>query len=96
MTTRVTHDVQTTVENYLKEVPRALGHLDYEVRGDRVIAHAPDGTVVIDMKYEGERKLGALSLPMTHVEISLIGFADDKAEAFLKHYDAAMMRAGGG
>lgn len=96
MVKTVTHDVQSTLESYLKEIPHAIGHMDYEMRGDRVIAHSPDGTVVINLSYEGERHLGSLNLPMTKVEVSLIGFPDDKADAFLKHYDNAMMRGGGG
>lgn len=70
--------------------------MDYEVRGNRVIAHSADGTVVIDLTYEGERHLGSLDLPMTKVVISVIGFEEDKAKAFLDHYDKAMMRGGGG
>lgn len=96
MVKSVTHEVQTTVGSYLREIPRAIGHMDYEVRGNRVIAHSADGTVVIDLTYEGERHLGSLDLPMTKVVISVIGFEEDKAKAFLDHYDKAMMRGGGG
>lgn len=96
MVKTVTHDVQSTLANYLREIPHALGHMDYEMRGNRVIAHSTDGTAVINLTYEGERHLGSLNLPMTKVEIALIGFADDKAAAFLRHYDNAMMRTGGG
>lgn len=92
----VTHDVQTTVDAYLRDVPRAIGHMDYEVRGNRVVAHSQDGTAIIDLTYEGERQLGSLDLPMTKVEISLIGFSEDKATEFLSHYDKHMFRAGGG
>ncbi len=96
MVKTVTHDVQTSVHAYLREMPGALGHMDYEVRGNRVIAHGDDGTVVIELTYEGERRLGSLELPMTHVELNLIGFSDSAADAFLRNYDKHMMRTGGG
>ncbi len=96
MNKKVTHEVQSTVDSYLREIPKAIGHMDYELRGNRIVAHSPDGTVVITLNYEGERHLGSLNLPMTHVEISLVGFSDEKAKAFLDHYDHAMMRTGGG
>lgn len=96
MTDTAVHEVQTTVEAYLREIPSALGHMDYDVRDNRVVAHSEDGTVIIKLHYEGERKLGSLDLPMTKVEIACVGFTDEKATAFLKHYDKAMFRSGGG
>jgi hypothetical protein len=96
MTKTVIHKVQTTVGDYLSEIPNVIGHMDYEVRGDRVVAHSDDGTVVINLHYDGTRKLGSLNLPMTKVEIVCAGFTDEKANAFLEHYDNAMMRSGGG
>ncbi len=90
------HEVQTTVEAYLKEIPSVIGHMDYEVRGDRVVAHSQDGTVVINLNYEGERHLGSLNLPMTEVDVTCVGFSDEKAKKFMDHYEKSMLRAGGG
>jgi hypothetical protein len=94
MSTTIVRDVQTTVAEYLRELAGALGHMDYEVRGNRVIAHTDQGTVVIKLTYEGDRHLGSLDLPMTKVEITCIGFTDEQAKAFLSHYDSKMFRAG--
>jgi len=33
--------------------------MDYEVRGNRVITHSADCTVIIDLTYEGELHLGS-------------------------------------
>lgn len=96
MTKTVTHEVQSTLGAYLREIPKALGTMDYEVRGNRVVAHRDEGTVVINLTYEGDRRLGSLDLPMTKVDIVCVGFTDEQADAFLKHYDAAMLRIGGG
>ncbi len=96
MVKTVTHEVQTTVGAYLKEIPGAIGAMDYEVRGNRIVAHAADGTVIINLTYEGERHLGSLDLPMTKVEIICVGFSDAQADAFLQNYDEQMMRMGGG
>jgi hypothetical protein len=95
MTKTITYEVQTTLDAYLKELTRAIGHMDYEIRGNRVVAHSPEGTVVINLTYEGKRHLGSLNLPMTNVEIAMVGFTDDAAQAFLKHYDECMLRTGG-
>ena len=96
MTKTVVREVEGTVSEYLREIPGALGHMDYEIRGNRVIGHAENGTVVINLTYEGERHFGALDLPLTKVEIICLGFTDAEADEFLKHYDAKMFRAGGG
>lgn len=96
MTITEKHDVQSTLAAYMREAVHALGHMDYEMRGDRIVAHSEDGTVLINLDYEGERKLGSLNLPMTGVEISCIGFEEEKAREFLDHYNAEMLRAGGG
>jgi hypothetical protein len=95
MTQKAIREVQTTVLAYLKEIPGALGAMDYEVRGNKVTAHSEQGTVVINLNYEGERHLGSLDLPMTQVEINFVGFTDEQVAAFLKHYDHAMVRTGG-
>jgi len=96
MTKTVSHDVQSTVGAYLKEIPGALGHMDFEVRGNRVIAHEGDKTVVINLSFEGQRHLGSPDLPMTKVDIVCVGFTDDEADKFLKHYNSYMLRTGGG
>ncbi len=96
MSDTVTHDVQTTVGAYLKEIPAALGHMDYHVVGDRVIAHQGDKTVVIQLTYEGERHLGSLDLPMTKVDVTCIGFSGNDAQEFHSQYNEHMMRSGGG
>lgn len=96
MTKKVVREVQTTVLAYLKEIPGALGAMDYETRCNRVIAHSKEGTVIIDLAHEGERHLGTLDLPMTQVEITCVGSTNEQADAFLKHYDNAMLREGGG
>jgi hypothetical protein len=96
MTKTVVREVEGTVAEYLREIPGALGHMDFEVRGNRVIGHSDQGTVVINLTYEGERHFGSLDLPLTNVEIICLGYTDAQAEEFLKHYDARMLRGGGG
>ena len=96
MTKPIIREVQTSVSQYLREIPGALGHMDYEIRGNSVLGHSDQGTVVINLTYEGERHLGSLDLPLTQVEIMCIGYTDEQAASFMKHYDAAMLRAGGG
>jgi len=95
MVNSVTREVQTTVGAYLREIPAALGQMDYEVVGDRVVAFKGRKMVVIRLTYEDVRHLDFLDMPMTKVDITCIGFANNEAKNFFEDYDRNMRRVGG-
>lgn len=91
-----THDIQGTLDECLREMISALGHRDFTVKGDEITVHDGDKTFVISLAYEGDRKLGSLNLPMTHVECVCSGCTEEEAAAFQADLSKHMMRAGGG
>lgn len=95
MSFRQSHEMQTTVKEYLRELPEAIGHLDYEVTGNQVIVREHGRRLVIDLVYEGERRLGSLNLPMTQVNYEFIGYTRDEMEAFMQRLNTHVMRLGG-
>ena len=91
-----THDMQGTLHECLRELVSALGHRDFEVSGDVIVVRDGSKRYIITLSYEGDRKLGSLELPMTHVESHCVGCTEAEAEAFQADLAKHLMRAGGG
>ena len=90
-----THEVQTTLAEYMRELPKAVGHLDFEVAGNEVTVTDGDRKVVIDLIYEGNRHLGSLDLPMTRADFELIGYNQEGIAAFMERFNLHTQRLGG-
>ena len=91
-----THEVQGTLQECLREMVSALGHRDFEVTGDEIVVRDHGKRFVISLAYEGDRRLGSLELPMTHVEVTCIGCTEAEAKEFQDHLSKHLMRGGGG
>lgn len=87
--------MQTTLEEFLRELPGAIGHLDYELAGNQIIVRDHGRRLVIGLVYEGKRSLGALKLPMTQVNYEFIGYTKEEMEDFMHHLNTHVMRFGG-
>ncbi|MEM7221429.1 MAG: hypothetical protein AAF495_00530 [Pseudomonadota bacterium] len=91
-----THDMQGTLQECLRELVSALGHHDFEVSGDVIVVRDQDKRFILTLSYEGNRKLGSLDLPMTHVEVNCVGCSEAEATAFQGELAKHLMRVGGG
>ena len=90
-----THEMQASLKECLRELVHAVGHLDFELKGNKVLVQDQDRTLVINLKYEGERHLGSLDLPMTEVSYVFIGYNEQEMSEFMKHLSKHLLRAGG-
>ena len=95
MSSKQRHEMQTTLAEYIRELPAAIGDCDFDVTGNRVTVRDGDKKVLIDLVYEGNRHLGSLDLPMTRADFDFIGYADDEASTFMKRFDLHHQRLGG-
>jgi len=95
MNFRQSHEMQTTLKEYLRELSDAIGHLDYEVTGNQIIVRDHGRRLVIDLIYEGQRHLGSLNLPMTQVNYEFIGYTKEEMDDFMKRFKMHEMRLGG-
>jgi hypothetical protein len=91
-----THEMQGTLHECLRELVSALGHRDFELSGDVIVARDENKRYILSLSYEGNRKLGSLDLPMTHVECHCVGCTEAEAAAFQADLSKHLMRAGGG
>ena len=97
MSVKESHEVEGSLKECLRELSTALGHKDFHVQGDQITVHDGGGReVVINLIYEGDRKLGSLDLPMTQVNYEFNGYSEDEAKEFMAHISEHMLRAGGG
>ena len=52
-------------------------------------------TVDIELGQEGVRQIAMLSVPRTPVQLTLTGYSDAEADAFVARFDRAYQRGGG-
>ena len=91
-----THETQATLKECLRELTHAIGSHDFEVTGDKIVVRDEGKRVVMDLIYEGDRRLGSLELPMMRINFEFVGYTKDEMDAFMKRLSAHLMRAGGG
>ena len=92
-----TKEMGVSLPEFLRQLgtlsPAADIRLDGSARRVR-LAHA-GGLVTISYHPEKPRKLGALTIPVTRVEIRFQGISPVEAGAFLGHWDRTFLRMGG-
>lgn len=90
-------DMAVTRAEFLRSLPAAAHGMECRISegGALVLLLEPPRRVEIRLGPEERRRLGALSLPRTRVGLSLEGFADAEAAAFLERFARAYQRGGG-
>lgn len=95
MSLKQSHEVQATLAEYMRELMQAIGHLDFEVAGNRITVRDGAREVTIDLVYEGNRHLGSLDLPMTRVDFEFNGYIEEEVSAFMDRLSLHTLRLGG-
>lgn len=88
--------VQLTREEFLRQLPDAVGGLAYRTDGDDIVVIG-DGSKLIRIKLTdlGTEELGSLDLPMQRVDFSFESMADFEVEDFINRWDEHKLRMGG-
>jgi hypothetical protein len=94
MSYALSREMQMDRQEFLRELPKAMGDLSYEVVGNKVIAGSRERRIEITMTDEGVRKLGSLNLPMEQIDLDFVGYAQEEIEAFMADFDRHTMRLG--
>ena len=87
-------EMQIDRREFLRELPKAMHDLSYEVSDDKVIAGSRDRRIEITMTDEGVRKLGSLQLPMERIDFDFVGYTEEEIESFMADFDRHTMRLG--
>lgn len=82
-------------KEFFRLLPVALGSSDFVVNGTQVVYEQNGKRVEISLGPEGERRIALLSIPTTHVEISMNGYDDDEFKNFMTNFERAYQRGGG-
>ena len=84
-----------TLEDFLRNLPAAVGHSRYRVDGRQAVIDHPQGDISICLQPTIRRKLGALSLPATPVEFRFTGLDEAARRQFMARFEKYFQRGGG-
>ena len=95
MASAFSRKVQLTREEFLRQLPDAVGDVDYRTDGDDIVIG--DGSKLIRIKLTdlGIEELGSLDLPMQRVDFRFESMADFEVEDFMSRWDDHKLRMGG-
>jgi hypothetical protein len=95
MATAFSRKVQLTREEFLRQLPDAVGSAEYHTEGDEIIVGADNKLARIKLTDLGIDELGSLDLPMQRVDFSFENMADAEVEKFMSRWDEHKLRMGG-
>ena len=78
-----------------RRLPAAVGFRNYRVVENTIILQEDDRSIEIRYSDEKIRRLGAMRLPITHLEFRFSGYGEDEVDAFLSRFDLYFRRGGG-
>lgn len=80
---------------FFRTLPAAVEPGSFHVIDNTVCVETPEGAFEIRLSPQAERRIAALRLPVTVVELRFPGWTPSRVEAFLKHFDRCFQRGGG-
>ncbi len=95
MDTDFTRKVQLTREEFMRQLPDAVGGLNYSNTGDNVVIGDGSKLVRIKLTDLGIDELGSLDLPMQRVDFSFEDMSDTEVQSFMERWDEHKLRMGG-
>lgn len=97
-TITIARKMQGKPDDVTRQLPEALGGRPCKDLGDGhvEIREGPEQRIDLRITPLGEKEIGSLELPMQRVELSFEGYDPGKVETIMAHFDASMMRVGGG
>ena len=84
-----------THAEFLRILPGAVPAGSVSANGSRIVVATGDRRLVIRLSDERQRRIGFLTLPVTHVRLEFSGYSDGDAAAALARFDRAFQRGGG-
>jgi hypothetical protein len=87
--------VQLTRDEFLRQLPDAVGNLAYRVDGNDIVIGDTTKLVRVHLTDLGIEELGSLNLPMQQVDFSFEQMADGEVDDFMGRWDNHKLRMGG-
>ncbi len=95
MTVNFSRKVQTTRDEFLRQLPDAVGEWPCRVEGDGVIIGKENQSVRLKLTDLGIEDKGSLHLPMQQVDFNFENMTVDDVQKFMTHWDEHELRMGG-
>lgn len=86
-------EMAITHRDFVRLLPRALGHADFELVGDTISLVDGAKSLEITLSEESERRIALVALPVTFVRFAFTGYDDAASE--MAHIDFHFQRGGG-
>ena len=95
MTADLTRKIQTTKDEFIRQIAGAAGGMGYSIQGNDVLLGKNGRSIKIHVTDLGVEEKGSLELPMQRVEFDFRNMSEPDIEAFLKIWDQHHLRMGG-
>ena len=88
-------EMSITHKDFFRLLPIALKGLDYQINANEVNVSAFNGTFLIELGDERQRKIASLTLPVLDVSFDFRGIAAEDVDSFLSKFWHVYQRGGG-
>ncbi len=93
---KISKEMGYTRDDFMRLLPKAVGHADMEVRDDEVLAREGDGKLLrIEIGPESERKIGFFRIPKLPVTLQFSGYSEPDVAVALERFGRAFQKGGG-
>jgi hypothetical protein len=87
--------VQLTREEFLRQLPDAIGDMSFRDEGNEIVIGDSTKSVRIKLADLGTEDIGSLHLPMQQVDFRFQNMATGEIESFMTRWDEHKLRMGG-
>ncbi len=95
ITRRVVKDMSLSHADFFRVLPGIVNAAAYDTHGNVVRIHKGRSSIEIRLSAEHSRRLSALRLPSTRVELLFHNCTDETVAEFLANFDLRFRRGGG-
>ena len=92
---RLSREMTISHADFLRTLPSALNNAAYNVHGNKISVEGENRGLQILLSPESARRLGTVSLPVTHVEFNFSGYSELEVQQFFERFDMCYRRGGG-
>ena len=93
--TRVTADMGAAPEDVFRQIEAFASNAQIDAAEGTARIETEEGSAIFSVTGKPARRLGALTLPVSALVITLDGFSDAAARTFLSAFKASTLRMGG-
>ena len=90
-----TRKVQITRDEFLRQLPGAIGGLDHRTNENDIVIGEGTKLIRIRLTELGVEELGSLELPMQQVDFTFENMAGGEIDTFMTRWDEHKLRMGG-